>query len=288
MRRAVGACLLVTGLLAVGGGLSVYAADRHHARPGALAFWTRVRLLAAQPFIPLQPTARSLHGVSTGQHAGRPDRVGALFVNGPVGPHFCTASVVASPGKDLLITAAHCINGGKGDGTYRQDIVFIPGYRDGNAPYGVWTPARMVVAPQWVSTSDPDLDVGFVALKPLGGKNIQEVLGANQLGFDYRYRYFVRVTGYPASADAPITCRNWSSKQSATQLRFECRGFTGGTSGSPWVNHFNPRTRTGTIVGVIGGYEEGGNTSAISYSSYLGAAVHRLYEQAIAGSHAKS
>jgi|GEM_PF-6836167 hypothetical protein len=32
---------------------------------------------------------------------------GALFVREAGGDHFCTASVVASPGRDLLITAAH-------------------------------------------------------------------------------------------------------------------------------------------------------------------------------------
>jgi hypothetical protein len=48
------------------------------------------------------------------------------------------------------------------------------------------------------------------------------------------------------------------------------------------VTHFYPRTRTGTIVGVIGGYQEGGDTAAISYSAYLGAEVRRLYEQAVA------
>ena len=34
------------------------------------------------------------------------------------------------------------------------------------------------------SSSDPDYDVGFVVLQPLDGKNIEEVLGANQVGFD--------------------------------------------------------------------------------------------------------
>jgi len=197
------------------------------------------------------------------------------------GDHFCTASVVASPGRDLLLTAAHCIHGGTG-GSYRQDIVFIPGYRDGQAPFGIWTPAQLVVAPQWVSSSDPDLDVGFVVLKRHDGNNIEGVLGANQLGIDPGYRNLVRVTGYPASADAPIACANWTSKQSATQLRFECGGFTGGTSGSPWVTHFNPQTRTGTIVGVLGGYQEGGSTADTSYSCYLGDAVQRLYRQAVA------
>jgi hypothetical protein len=56
----------------------------------------------------------------------------------------------------------------------------------------------------------------------------------------------------------------------------------GGTSGSPWVTHFNTRTRNGTIIEMIGGYQEGGDTAATSYSSYLGAAVQRLYQQAAA------
>ena len=284
MRRAFGAWLIITALLAVGGCSTVHASDQRHVRPGVLGFWTRSRLLAARPFISLRPVARSLHGISIGQRAVRAARVGALFVNGPTGPHFCTASVVASPGKDLLITAAHCINSGKGKGTYTNDVVFIPGYRDGSAPYGVWTPVRMLVAPEWISDSDPNLDVGFVVLKPLDGKNIEDVLGANHLGIDYRYQYLVRVTGYPSSAGAPITCRNWSAKKSSMQLQFECRGFTGGTSGSPWVTRFDPLTRTGTIVGIIGGYQEGGDTPAISYSSYLGPAVQRLYEEAVAAS----
>ncbi len=241
-------------------------------------FWTRSRFLAAGPlrgpgFKPGQP--------ATAHQAKQSVRVGALFEHDPGGNHFCTASVVASPGRDLLITAAHCISGGKGGG-YRQDIVFVPGYRDGQAPFGVWTPAQLLVAPQWRDSSDPDYDVGFVVLKPLDGKNVEEVLGANQLDIDPGYRNLVRVTGYPASADAPVSCVNWTSEQSPSQLRFDCGGFTGGTSGSPWVTRLDPRTRTGTIVGVLGGYQEGGSTDAISYSSYLGTEIETLYRQAVA------
>jgi V8-like Glu-specific endopeptidase len=182
-----------------------------------------------------------------------------------------------------LITAAHCINGGQGGNGYSSDIVFIPGYRDGQEPYGVWTVARLLVAPQWAKFSDPDYDVGFVVLQPHDGQNIQAVLGANKLAIDRGYRYLVHVTGYPDSANAPITCVNTTSRQSATQLRFDCPGYTGGTSGSPWVTQFSTRSRTGTIVGVIGGYQEGGDTPSVSYSVRLGAAVHDLYEQAVSG-----
>ncbi len=210
-------------------------------------------------------------------------RVGALFVRDAGGDHFCTASVVASPGKDLLITAAHCINGGKGGG-YRSDIVFIPDYRDGQEPFGVWSPAKLLVAPQWADSSNPNYDVGFVVLKSHNGQSIQQVLGANQLGTDAGYQYLVHVTGYPDSSNAPITCVNWTSRFSQTQLRFECAGYTGGTSGSPWVIRFSPRSHTGTIVGVIGGYEEGGDTPSVSYSARIGTAIQKLYQQAEAAS----
>jgi hypothetical protein len=74
--------------------------------------------------------------------------------------------------------------------------VFIPDYRDGQAPFGIWTPARMLVAPQWISSSDPNLDVGFVVLNPHDGENIQQVLRADRLGVDSGDRYLVQVTGY--------------------------------------------------------------------------------------------
>jgi V8-like Glu-specific endopeptidase len=253
---------------------------RHPAGGGPLSFWTKSRLLGARPLrgghgpVPLPGQSASSHT------APQALRVGALFEQDASGTHFCTASVVASPGKDLLITAAHCIHGGKGGG-YHSNIVFIPDYRNGNAPFGVWTPQRLLVAPQWAGSSDPDYDVGFVTLQPRGGQNIQQVLGGSHLGTDTGSRYLVRVTGYPDSANAPITCLNWTSQQSSTQLRFECSGYTGGTSGSPWVTHFDTKSRTGTIVGVIGGYQQGGDTPSVSYSADLGHGIQQLYQQAI-------
>jgi hypothetical protein len=119
-------------------------------------------------------------------------------------------------------------------------------------------------------------------LKPDDGKNIEDVLGADQLGIDPGYQNQVRVTGYPSSADAPITCTGWTAQHRPSQLRFECDGFTGGTSGSPWVTDVDPQTGTGTIVGVIGGYQAGGSTAAISYGPYLGEQVEQLYHQAVA------
>ena len=252
------------------------------AASGSASYWDRSRLVNARP-LSAGLHAAPLAGQSPAAHTDSAPaalRVGALFEHDASGGHFCTASVVASPGEDLLITAAHCISNGDGSG-YKSDIVFIPDYHDGAAPYGIWTPARLIVAPQWANSADPAFDVGFIVLQPHDGENIQQVLGANHLGYDTGYQYRVRVTGYPSSADAPITCVNWTSMESATQLEFDCDGYTGGTSGSPWVTGFDPRTRTGTIVGVIGGYQEGGDSPSVSYSPYFGSGIYQLYEQAI-------
>jgi V8-like Glu-specific endopeptidase len=276
--------LVVAAAVLAAAACSAVPGAHPHRAPDAAGYWDRTRLLGAQPFlpgherVPLPGQSASSH--TAGALAGL--RVGALFEHGATGNHFCTASVVSSPGKDLLVTAAHCINGGQGGGGYNSDIVFIPDYRDGQEPFGVWTPEKLLVAPQWADSSNPGFDVGFVVLEPHDGKNIQQVLGADRLGTDLGYQYLVHVTGYPNSADAPITCVNWTSRFSSTQLRFECAGYTGGTSGSPWVTEFSAHSRTGTIVGVIGGYQEGGDSPSISYSVRFGPAIMQLYRQAVA------
>jgi len=211
--RALAAAAAV---MVAGGCSSVPTASHPHAAGGGVpGYWTRSRLLGARVvqglgYQPGKPAnahpVRCLPGSAGCLPVGLAARVVALFFH-DAGGHYCTASVVASPGRDLLITAAHCINSGKGGG-YRQSIVFIPDYRDGQAPFGIWTPARMLVAPQWIRSSDPDLDVGFVVLNSRDGENIQQVLSANRLGIDSGYRYLVRVTGYPGSGGAPVTCVN--------------------------------------------------------------------------------
>jgi V8-like Glu-specific endopeptidase len=284
--RAITALLVTAGVTAVAtlAGCGVARPDVVRSPgPVGAAYWTRSRLLGALPQYGtgrVAPTPGA-SAESYAEPAGSGLRVGALFEHSASGNHFCTASVVDSPGKDLLITAAHCIYGATGSG-YDSDIVFIPDYRDGQEPYGVWSVARLLVPPQWQQSSNPDYDFGFAVLDPHAGTNIEQILGANQLGTDTQFQYLVHVTGYPNEANAPISCVNYTSEQSSTQLRFECSGYTGGTSGSPWVTHFSTRSHTGTIVGVIGGYEEGGNTPAVSYSVRFGAAVQGLYQQAIA------
>ena len=90
----------------------------------------------------------------------------------------------------------------------------------------------------------------------------------------------MRLTGYPDGADDPITCLG-DDPGADGQLRVACTGYGAGTSGTPWPPTTTADTGTGTVVGVIGGYQLGGDTDDVSYSPYFGADVQPLYERAL-------
>lgn len=275
MRSPVGARSRRIGALVAGAAVlcAALAACGSDPAEGVVDYWTRDRMLSARP----EGQAGVAHvAADTYRNA----RVGALFHDDKQGGHFCTASVVASPGHDLLITAAHCVHTGKGGG-YVKDLVFVPDYRDGLAPAGVWTPRAIIVAPQWITSSNPDYDVAFVVLRDHHGLNIEDVLGANRLGFDRGFGAFAHIIGYPANGQEPIICYNRTVEASPTQQRIACTDYMTGTSGSPWIAGLDRRTGTGTVVGVIGGYQEGGRTADVSYSVYFGPSVRALYRRAL-------
>jgi V8-like Glu-specific endopeptidase len=203
--------------------------------------------------------------------------IGALFSGGS---HYCSASVVHSSAGDLVLTAAHCVHDGAGGG-YHTDITFEPGYHDGVAPFGVWTVTQALVSPGWAATSDPDLDFAFLTVTQAGNSaSIESLTGADQLGIDQGFTNNVTLTGYPDTSDAPKICSNTTTQQDTYQTRIACAGFPDGTSGGPWVINANPTTKLGTVIGVIGGYQLGGDSPDVSYSSYFDDDISSLYSTA--------
>jgi V8-like Glu-specific endopeptidase len=235
-----------------------------------------VTTTAAKPTPSQSPTISD-----TGQAFGGVPDVGALFTvsGGKLGPHFCTASVVHSAGGDLAVTAAHCVSG-----VQSQQVVFVPGYANGKEPYGVWPVAAVYTDQDWQSSQNPDDDVAFLRLSDAsGGVPVENVTGAERLGTDWPAPALVRVIGYPGDADQPLSCVNWAKSFSPTQLEFDCDGYTDGTSGGPFLVGASGASGQGTVIGVIGGYQQGGDTSEVSYAAAFGAAVKALYQRAEAG-----
>ena len=255
-----------------------------------------VTALAVGAVVTLTPANGAAGGIATGfvravRHLAAPSRagqafagtpaVGALFTTsaGQPGLHFCTASVVDSPAGDLVITAAHCVSGASGT------IEFVPGYDRGNQPYGVWTVTKVYVDQAWESSSSDDDDFAFLRVSQPGSSvPVENVTGAERLAAGPpASRQLVQVIGYPNATNQPITCQNRLRQPMAGQLEFDCDGYTNGTSGGPFLSEVDQVTGQGVVVGVIGGYQQGGNTPQVSYSAVLGANATALYKQAVAG-----
>jgi V8-like Glu-specific endopeptidase len=218
----------------------------------------------------------------TGQAFGGVAAVGALFTEtaGKLASHFCTGSVVDSAHGDLVITAAHCVTDKPGQ------IVFVPGYANGKEPLGVWRVTGVYTDKAWQSRQDQDNDVAFLRLaRASDGVPIENVTGAERLGgiAGQQAPSLVQVIGYPDGAAQPVLCVNWIKTFSATQLEFDCGGYTNGTSGGPFLADVSAGSGQGTVIGVIGGYEQGGDTPDVSYSPVFGTAVTELYQAAEAG-----
>jgi V8-like Glu-specific endopeptidase len=271
--RVLSVCL---GALGVSAALLTLAAGNAGSADRAHSVLAAGRGQAIEQLAPAAATAPAGNGQSFGGVAA----VGALFMesNGQLGAHFCTASVVDSSAGDLAVTAAHCVYGRTGT------MVFVPGYANGKAPYGVWPVAKVYTDSAWDASQDPDHDVAFLRLSDASdGAAIQKVTGAEALGTDVSAGETVQVIGYPDAAAGPVWCSGPAKGFSATQLEFDCGGYTVGTSGGPFLTGVDPVTGQGTVIGVIGGYQQGGNTPQVSYAAVFSTAVSQLYATAEAG-----
>lgn len=248
-------------------------------RLGRSALMATAICTAAVVGVALSPPIGTVSADSAGHKQA--STVGALFTLSPSGQlesHFCTASVVDSPRGDLILTAAHCMAGQR-----PGEVAFVPGYSRGQAPFGVWKVTQVIEDQQWTSSSDPDDDFAFLVVRRPGAKQaIENLTGGEAIGIDVSAGQRVKVAGYPDLGDAPVSCANTALEFSPTQYEFDCAGFTDGTSGSPLLTSVGPFRGIGTVIGVIGGYEQGGYTPSVSYAARFSSSLAALYKAALA------
>lgn len=215
---------------------------------------------------------------------GQTSTIGALFslsASGQLQNHFCTASVVDSPTGNLVVTAAHCMQGERPD-----HVVFVPDYADGLAPYGLWRVTKVIEDQPWLASGDPDDDFAFLVVSQRGSKvPVQDLTGGEIVGTAEPSGRPVVVAGYPNVQNTPVSCKNTVSVFSATQFEFDCDGFTDGTSGSPLLAEqaaigSGATASAGSaamVIGVIGGFEQGGYTASVSYAARFSSRLLNLY-----------
>ena len=121
--------------------------------------------------------------------------VGVLFFKLNGGNYRCSA---ASIGNNAIWTAGHCTYPKHGDEEgWSEDVIFVPAYENGEAPFGVWEAFAVLTHQEWEVNSDLRYDIGGAVLKLNEGKKISEVVG--NLGFSANLdnnRHWFNI-GYP-------------------------------------------------------------------------------------------
>ncbi|MDD1631898.1 MAG: trypsin-like serine protease [Methylococcaceae bacterium] len=189
---------------------------------------------------------------------------GKLFFNKGTSTFVCSASLIK---KGIVVTAAHCVaNFGKNK--FYSNWRFVPGYRNGVAPFGSWTVKQARVLTAYLNGTDPCVvsgivcrdDVAVLALTAQSGVHVGNRTGWygygwNGYGFTGNGLTQITQIGYPVCLDnGGFMERNDSQGfKSASNSNNTVIGslMCGGSSGGPWLVNFGRRPAlTGTSAGT--------------------------------------
>jgi V8-like Glu-specific endopeptidase len=183
----------------------------------ALAYWTPERMRAAQPLDGPTP----IEDLASASFAPVPEPSvppfaanGRLFVRQGTEQGFCSATAINSPTRQLVLTAAHCLNSGprglRGRTTWSRTVVFVPAYTDGLAPFGAFVAHRndVHVAKQWTKLGNPNFDIGAARVQPNAeGANVADAVGGGvTIAVDLARKQRFQTFGYPGKVRRMQNC----------------------------------------------------------------------------------
>jgi V8-like Glu-specific endopeptidase len=227
---------------------------------------------------------------------GFPERVhGKVFftVEGGSRPgdYVCSATVVSSNAHALAWTAGHCVNDAEFGGGFAANWTFVPGFRNGERPFGTWPARELLTTRGWDADANIREDLGAARLaRDREGRGIEDVLGARRIAFGRPRTQEVTAFGYPAfvnalslpprfefdgqrlwSCTSPVTAADRPPGRGPETMQIEC-DMTGGSSGGGWV------TGGGVLTGLTS-YAYSNDGSHL-YGPYFGDVARDLYADA--------
>ena len=153
----------------------------------------------------------------------------------------CSGAAVNSKRKNMVMTAGHCVNGGRGKGWHKRWI-FVPGFGPNRkARNGIYPATTMVSLKGWIKRSNFNYDVAIALVKPGRGtkKKLVRKVGGYGLQTGRSYKRRMTAIGYSQlgyKGDKQKKCRRKTHRRPRSrQLAMKCRVLTPGASGGPWV-----------------------------------------------------
>jgi V8-like Glu-specific endopeptidase len=306
---------LLTSLAVLVGVASADTVSRTGAEEAA-AFWTPARMRAAKPLDPqleapssitfdgpLVPAGETPHvtpplgPVATASASSAFETVpdptipgfrenGAIFIETPFGLGRCSGTSVNAPNFSVVFTAAHCIHSGGPRGRWMDfRWAFVPGYRYGQRPFGVFPAKWIDTTRPWRTVGSENYDVGAAVVeRNERGQLLGKAVGGAGIAWGLKAKQVFDVHGYPVEEPfdgetqqiclkTPFLGHDARSFVSAGPLNLavDC-DVTGGASGGGWT------IRDGILNSVTNyGYGDDPDTD---FGPYFGKEVARLYHRA--------
>lgn len=191
---------------------------------------------------------------------------GRLLFNTPSGGAACSATVISG---NNIVTAAHCVYDTTANRFY-SGWAFTPAYRNGSAPFGVFTAASCTVLTAWANlaggfsiNSWTRHDVAVCKLnRNSAGQTINAAVGWAGRLWNAGYQQLAFNSGYPANdynlnpIPSPLqylrSCTAESFLQTTETLGSGCN-WGQGISGGSWLLGYKPFLVSGQVNSVNSG-----------------------------------
>jgi V8-like Glu-specific endopeptidase len=223
-----------------------------------------------------------------------PDPTGVdLRVNGvlffkvpPYGFGRCSGTSVNALNYSVVITAGHCVYGGGPKGSWLDfGSAFVPAYRYGQRPFGVFPVRWIDTTRQWRTTGSENADIGAAVVgRNEKGQLLAKAVGGTGFAWGLKAAQVFDVHGYPVGepfdgetqricSQAPFLGHDADSflVPGPLNLAVDCN-VTGGASGGGWTIH-------GGILNSVTDYGYAGD-SHTDFGAYFGREAGRLYGRA--------
>lgn len=266
--------------------VEVHPRRQAHALPLPAASAAAAAPRRVPPLAPQGASASSAAEVVTDPTALGMRQNGAIFFEDEGFLFRCSGTSVNAPNFSVVITAGHCVDDGgpRGSG-YTGHWIFVPGYRHGQRPFGVFAAKWLDATRGWIASGSENFDVGAaVVVRNEKGQRLADAVGGAGIAWNLKAAQTFDVHGYPAGApfngETQRLCAQtpflghdpqsfiWSGP---LNLAVDCN-VTGGASGGGW-------TIAGNLLNGVTDYGFPTDRST-EYSAYFGGEVARLYKRA--------
>ncbi|MEU6407682.1 hypothetical protein [Microbispora sp. NPDC046933] len=231
-----------------------------------------------------------------------------FFIGSDLQPHWCTGTAVQSPYRNVVATAGHCLLDIEAPAGPLAKWVFVPGYSEGAAPFGLYVGKQAEAHYDFDDIRDHDRDYAFVnvyngvvfsapdVLTNVG--KLGDNVGGQGLAINQPLAPAADVFGHPAGPN-PDGSRPYTGETlerstgpmfatKVTGLRMDRpigvdSPFTGeGSLGSSWLIRYADDSRTGYLNGITisAADTDGDGRYDTGVSPYFDGELYEVFKQA--------